>query len=288
MKLDLDGPQSPRKGNTMQITGETDLFFIVGSPVRHFRAPIMFNDYFASKGHNFSCAGLHVQPDDLAATFELVRKTDNIKGLCITIPHKINAVPLVDRLTDVGKRIGSVNFVRRETDGSLTGHNIDGQGFMRGLANNGFDPKGADVVQVGVGGVGRAIAFSLAASGIGRLTLINRDPLKAQRLATEIHDATGVTVVALDAGENPDLSRATLLVNATSVGMVGNIALPLDIAGLTAATTVADVVLKPDETELLAAARALGCRCVPGTAMLKPQIELCEEFLYGEAPQAGG
>jgi len=268
MKLDLDGPQSPRKGNTMQITGETDLFFIVGSPVRHFRAPIMFNDYFASKGHNFSCAGLHVLPDDQAATFELVRKTDNIKGLCITIPHKINAVPLVDRLTDVGKRIGSVNFVRRETDGSLTGHNIDGQGFMRGLANNGFDPKGADVVQVGVGGVGRAIAFSLAASGIGRLTLINRDPLKAQRLATEIH--------------------ATLLVNATSVGMVGNIALPLDIAGLTAATTVADVVLKPDETELLAAARALGCRCVPGTAMLKPQIELCEEFLYGGAQQAGG
>ncbi|MBB3772772.1 shikimate dehydrogenase [Angulomicrobium tetraedrale] len=267
----------------MQITGETDLFFIVGAPVRHFRAPIMFNDYFAAKGHDFSCAGLHVLPADLAATFDLVRKVDNIKGLCITIPHKIDAVPLVDRLTEAGKRVGSVNFVRREPDGSLTGHNIDGQGFMRGLANNGFDPQGADVVQVGVGGVGRAIAFSLASSGVARITLINRDAERARRLAEEIEAATGTRVVALKADERPDLGRATLLVNATSVGMVGNIALPLELSGLTPACTVADVVLKPDETELLAAARALGCACVPGTAMLKPQIELCEEFLYGEA-----
>lgn len=266
----------------MQITGETDLFYIVGSPIGHFRAPILFNEYFASKGRDFCCAGLHVKPADLKAAFDMVRKIDNIKGLCVTIPHKIEAVTLVDRLTDAGQRVGSVNFVRREPDGSLTGHNIDGQGFMRGLANNGVATKGTNAVQVGVGGVGRAIAFSLAGSGIARLTLINRDFEKAQKLAGEVHAVTGVEVVALDASARPDLANTDLLVNATSVGMVGNIALPLDITGLTGSTTVADVVLKPDETELLAAARALGCSCVPGTAMLRPQIELGEEFIYGD------
>ncbi|WP_142781830.1 shikimate dehydrogenase [Agrobacterium sp. T29] len=264
----------------MQITGETNLFYIIGSPIAHFRAPIMFNGYFAAKGHNFCCTGLHVQPGDLAETFALVRKIDNIKGLCITIPHKIDAVPLVDRLTEAGQRVGSVNFVRREADGTLTGHNIDGQGFMRGLAGNGVELAGASVVQVGVGGVGRAIAFSLVSSGIGKITLVNRDTDKAERLASELRDAIGtVVVVAAQEGEI-SLKDANLLVNATSVGMVSNLGLPIVIDGINPTCTVADVVLKPEETELLAAARALGCRTIPGTAMLKPQIELCEEFLY--------
>lgn len=265
----------------MQITGETDLFFIVGSPVRHFRAPIMFNDYFASKGHNFSCAGLHVLPGDLATIIELVRKTDNIKGLCITVPHKIDVVPLLDRLTEAGQRVGSVNFIRRQQDGTLIGHNIDGQGFMRGLATNGVDVAGAHAVQVGVGGVGRAIAFSLAASGVAKLTLINRDRSKASQLATEIHAATGIPVTALGAGERPDLANANLVINATSLGMVGTPGIPLDLTGISKSAVVADVILNPAETEFLAAGRLAGCTCIPGSAMLKPQIELGEEFLYG-------
>jgi len=267
----------------MLITGQTDLFYIVGSPIGHFRAPILFNDYFASKGRDYCCAGWHVQPDDLARTMDFVRRVDNIKGLCITIPHKINAVPLVDRLTDAGKRVGSVNFIRRESDGTLTGHNIDGQGFIRGLLSNDVAVKGAHVVQVGAGGVGRAIAYSLASAGAYRITLVNRDIEKARHLARDVTAATGVEVIAASDRNAPDLGEATLLVNATSLGMVGNLSLPIDLTGLTAACTVADVVLKPDETELLAAARALGCKCVPGSAMLQPQIELCEEFLYSSS-----
>lgn len=268
----------------MQITGGTDLFYIIGSPIAHFRAPVLFNEYFAARGHDFCCAGLHVRPGDLSEAFTFLRKVDNVKGMCITIPHKIDAVPLVDRLTKAGQRVGSVNFVRREKDGTLTGHNIDGEGFLRGLAANDFDLAGGDVVQVGSGGVGRAIAFSLASSGIARLTLINRNVEKASRLAEEVQAATGTPVVALKEGEKPDLGRATLLVNATPVGMVGSLGLPLDIGGLSPSCIVADVVLKPDETELLTAARAIGCRCLPGSAMLRPQIELCEEFLYGGQP----
>ena len=240
---------------------------------------MLFNDYFASKGHNFCAAALHVLPDDLAHALDTVRRTDNICGLCVTIPHKIAAVSLVDRLTEAARQIGSVNFVRRERDGTLTGHNIDGQGFMRGLAASGVSVRGANVVQVGVGGVGRSIAYSLAAAGVAKLTLVNRDFTKAVQLASELAGMTNV--VATKSDEAPDLGQTTLLVNATSIGMVGNPGLPLSLKSLTAACAVADVVLKPEDTELLASARNLGCMIMPGTAMLRPQIELCEEFING-------
>ncbi len=263
----------------MQITGMTDLFFIVGAPVSHFRSTTLFTDYHTGKGHDFSAAALHVRSGELAGALDTVRRCDNIKGLCITIPHKIDAVPMMDQLTEAAQRVGSVNFVRREADGTLTGHNIDGQGFMRGLASSGFVAEGADVVLVGVGGVGRAIAFSLANAGIRRLTLLNRDHAKAVALARELAQIVDVSVA--DSATQPDLSKTTLLVNATSLGMTGNEFMPLSIAGLNPVCFVADVVIKPDVTVLLATAQSLGCKTMGGAAMLMPQIELCEEFLYG-------
>ncbi|MDQ2067948.1 shikimate dehydrogenase [Xinfangfangia sp. CPCC 101601] len=270
-----------KKVIAVQITGETDLFYIVGSPVRHFRSPGLFTAQFAAKGRDAVAAPLHVLPQDLPAALEFVRRTDNIKGLCMTIPHKIAAAALVDQRTPAAERTGSVNFIRRESDGTLTGHNIDGEGFMRGLVGTGFDPAGAKVIQIGSGGVGRAIAFSLAAAGIASLTLINRNVEKAATLAAEVEAATGVPCRALAADEAAPLAEADLVVNATSLGMGGEGGSPLALAGLRSSATVADVVISATDTPFTAEARALGCRVMQGGAMLAPQIELCEEFLYG-------
>lgn len=264
----------------MPISGETDLFYIVGSPVRHFRSPPLFNSYFEAKDHDFLAAGLHVLPEDLEPMLRLMRTINNVKGMCITIPHKIAAAALMDELTAAARRANSVNFVRRESDGRLVGHNIDGEGFMLGVTAAGFEPKGKDVVQVGAGGVGRAIAYSLAAAGIGRLTLINRDKAKGQALAEEVQAATGVTVVALGETEGLDLSSVALIVNATSLGMSGKGDVPLSFDGVRSDAVVADVVIHVEDTPFLMRARSKGLRVMSGTAMLKPQIELCEAFLY--------
>lgn len=267
----------------MQITGETDLFYIVGTPVRHFRAPILFNEYFAAQGHNFCCAGLNVLPEDLAQALALVRRVDNIKGLCITAPHKIDAAPLMDRRTDAAEQAGSVNFVRREPDGTLTGHNLDGAGFLRGLRAGGFEPAGRRVLLLGAGGVGRAIAFALADAAVRDLVILNRDGAKAAELARAIKTKTGIGVsVAATLGAG-GVAGFDLVANATSVGMAGSGGMPVALDGIDASSTVADVVISPQDTPFVAAARAAGCRVMVGSAMLRPQIELSERFLYGSA-----
>lgn len=264
----------------MQITGETDLFYILGTPVRHFRAPILFNEYFAALGHNFCCAALHVLPDDLAAALALVRRVDNIRGLCITAPHKIAAAPMVDRRTEAADQAGSVNFIRRETDGSLTGHNLDGLGFLNGLRGTGFAPEGQRVLLIGAGGVARAISFALARAGVAELVIVNRDGAKAAELAAQVTRSTGLPARAVPADTPPDPGAFGLIANATSVGMGGSGGMPLTLDGVVAGATVADVVISPQDTPFIAAARAAGCRVMAGSAMLRPQIELSETFLY--------
>ncbi|ESW61848.1 MAG: shikimate 5-dehydrogenase [Rhodobacter sp. CACIA14H1] len=267
----------------MQITGQTDLFYIVGTPVRHFRAPILFNEHFAAMGHDFCCGGLNVLPEDLAAALALVRRVDNIRGLCITAPHKIAAAALVDRRTDAAEQAGSVNFVRREGDGTLTGHNLDGLGFLRGLRASGFEPEGRRVLLLGAGGVGRAIAFALAGAGVGGLVLSNRDAGKAAALSQEVTRATGLAVGTVGAVGTDALAGFDLVANATSVGMGGSEGMPVALDGIAPEAMVADVVISPQDTPFIAAARAAGCRVMPGSAMLRPQIELSEGFLYGGA-----
>lgn len=267
----------------MQITGETDLFYIIGTPVRHFRAPILFNDHFAAKGHNFCCAGLNVQPEDLAAALALVRRVDNIRGLCITAPHKIAAASLVDRWTEAADQAGSVNFVRREADGTLTGHNLDGMGFLNGLRATGYAPEGQRVLLIGAGGVGRAISFALAGAGVAELVIANRDAAKAIELAQHVARVTGISTQAAPANGISGLAGFGLIANATSVGMGGSGGMPLPLDDAPASTTVADVVISPQDTPFIATARAAGCRVMAGAAMLRPQIELAEVFLYGGA-----
>lgn len=220
---------------------------------------------------------LHVLPKDLAAALNLVRGVDNIRGLCITAPHKIAAAPLMDRLTEAAARSGSVNFVRRLEDGSLLGHNLDGLGFLRGLRAEGFDPKGAKVLLLGAGGVARAIAFALAEAGVAHLAIHNRDAGKGAALSAEIANVPAEAV-------GPDLAGFDLVVNATSVGMGGSGALPVSLDGLQPKTFVADVVIGAADTALIAGARAAGCPVMAGSSMLRPQIELSRPFLYDPLP----
>lgn len=185
-------------------------------------------------------------------------------GLNITHPFKQEVISLLDEVSEEARRIGSVNTVVIDRDRRTRGHNTDVTGFARG-----FDAglAGADrrrVVQIGAGGAGRAVAFALAAAGVGELVIADVSEERARALAADVGDA--VRVVAL--GEiGPALSVADGLVNATPVGMRAHPGSPVDAALLRPQLWVADVVYLPLETQLLRDARAIGCRTLDGSGM---------------------
>lgn len=261
---------------TGPITGKTAVMLMLADPVSHIRGTALINDSFAALGLDATIMPIHVCPDDLGAVLKAVRLMQNVAGLGITIPHKVAAWSLVDDLTPVARRMGATNFIRRNADGTLIGTNTDGAGFLAGLLANGFNPGSKRVLLAGTGGVGRAIAFSLAEAGAARIELLNRDLAKAQALAAEVCVSAPACEIAL--AEAGSVSQSDLLVNATSLGMKADDPLPLDISGLTRRTTVAEVVVQPAMTPLLLQAAACGCPTIGGAEMLKPQPRLVAEF----------
>lgn len=264
----------------MQITGKTQIMLMLAAPVAHIRGSALINSHFDAMGLDAAIVPLHIAPEDLPGCLETVRHMKNVVGLGITIPHKIAALSLMDDLTDEARRLGAVNFVRRNADGTLKGHNIDGAGFVRGLHDNGFSPAGKRALVVGTGGVGRAIAFALAEAGVTELLIANRTRNKAEDLARDISAVfSAATVRAVAVDEAGILEKLDLLVNATSLGMHPGEPLPVDTASLAASTVVAEVIISPKITPLLDIATRRGCRIVTGDAMLAPQPALVADFV---------
>ena len=261
-----------------QITGRTKVMFIMGDPIGHVVGTAVLNAAWEAAGRDLVTVPLHVRSADLPHMLDMLRKAANLAGTGITIPHKIAAMGLVEHLTEAARLAGAVNFIRRNADGTLTGHNVDGAGFLAGLHAHGVNPAGRHVVLAGAGGVARAIAFSLAGADIASLAILNRDTAKAEALASDII-ASGITgaPVATAAGPVPDL-----LVNGTALGMKPTDPLPFPIDEIPSAAAVAEVVMTPADTPLLVAAKAKGCTIIPGRAMLDPQADLVARFLDGD------
>lgn len=263
----------------MDITGKTAVMFIIADPIEHVLGTAVLNAHFRRSGQDIVACPLHVRPEDLEATLRVIRRLQNVIGFGVTIPHKISIVAMLDHVTRNAELVGAVNFVRRDPDGRLTGHNVDGEGFVAGLDANGVTVSGMSVLQVGAGGAGRAIAFAVASSGAKKLNIINRTMAKAEELARAVqaaHPACDVTVRA------PDLEDVDLVINATSVGMRPDDPLPLDLAGLGPAAAVAEVIMRPEMTAMLRRAAERGCTTVPGRAMLDHQIALAAAFLTAD------
>jgi shikimate dehydrogenase len=265
----------------MRITGHTRILFILADPVEHVRGSDMLNRWFEAQGDDVAASPLHVVPADLGRVIDAIRAVRNVAGFGVTIPHKIAVGALLDRLTPRARQVGAVNFVRRDSDGTLTGDNVDGVGFVDGLARAGVGVAGRSVLLLGAGGAGRAIAFGLAEACAARIVVANRTASRAAELAAAVGAAFPACEVV--AGE-ASLSGVDVLVNATSVGMHGPDALPLDVSALTSATDVAEIIMAPEVTPLLREAERRGCRTVPGRFMLEEQIKRVKAFVLREAP----
>jgi len=257
------------------ITGKTRIMFILGDPVAHIRGTALFNEHFSRIGLDAAASPLHVSPADLGTVIGAIRKMRNVAGFGVTLPHKIEVLRHLDATTERAAQVGAVNFVRRAADGGLTGDNVDGIGFVAGLARNGIAVKGQRVLQIGAGGAGRAIAFALAEAGAGEILIANRSLEKARLLAEAVQAAFPRCRCAAGPA---DVARADLVVNTTSVGMHDGDLLPVDIASLPASAAVADVIMAPETTPLLEQATRQCCRIVRGKEMMTDQLRLATAF----------
>jgi shikimate dehydrogenase len=204
-----------------------------------------------------------------------VFRLTNIRGALVTMPHKITTVGLVDETTTTVKIAGSCNAVLRRPDGSLIADMFDGAGFVRGVLRKGRPLAGARVLVIGSGGVGSAIAASLAAAGIGAIRLFDAYPASAEALAARLNEH--YPQLEVTTGEN-DPSGCDVVVNATPLGMKDGDPLPTDVSRIAPGAFVGEVVMKQEMTPFLRAAEDKGCPIQVGTDMLFEQIPAYLEF----------
>lgn len=249
---------------------------VIGDPIAHSKSPLIHGFWLKALGIDADYRATHVTPDGLGAYFEARRADPAWRGCNVTIPHKQAVLDHVEDRGDVRGTIGAMNTVVRAEDGMLVGTNTDAGGFYAPIA--GLDLEGRHAAVIGAGGAARAILFALARVGIGRVTILNRNVLKAAALLSSF----GIKGEALPLGS--PLPPVDLLVNASALGMTGQPPLDLDLSPLSEEAVVYDVVYAPLETPLLAQARARELDTVDGLDMLIGQAALAFELFFGAEP----
>jgi shikimate dehydrogenase len=273
----------------MRIDGTTAVLVHLAYPSAHLRTPQLFNPRCVERGINAVLVPWQVHPDHLAQTMESLRRAESLAGAIVTVPHKETSARLCDRLEGVADTLKVVNVIRRESDGTLTGRILDGEGFVGGLRDHGFEPEARSALIVGAGGVALAIAAALIEAGTARLHVANRTRARAEAMLERLRTLARDRGLAVElAVTEADPSGLDLAINATTLGMHEGDALPIPPETIAPAMTVAEVVMAPEITPLLEAARARGARVVPGRAMLTGQIDPFIDFVLGEAEKAKG
>ena len=263
------------------ISGKTSLIAHVGYPTESFKAPLIYNPWFESKGIDAVVVPMGVKADDFPAALAALRKFTNLHGALVTMPHKVTVVDFLDEPSVAVRIAGSCNALLLRPNGRLVGDMFDGTGFVRGIARKGFEVRGARCLVVGTGGVGSAIAASLAAEGPAAIALHDIDAASAEGLAARLREH--YPRIAVDI-RSSDPAGYDLVVNGTPLGMKPGDPLPFDASRLEARTFVGEVVMKQEITPLLEAARTRGCRYQVGTDMLFEMIPAYLEFFgFGTA-----
>ena len=259
----------------MIITGSTELIAHIGYPTHAFKAPMIYNPWFEQCGVNAVVVPMGCKPEDFQAFLPQLFRLSNIRGALITMPHKVSVVGLLDEVSPTAQIAGACNAVRLGADGRLQGDMFDGEGFVRGVLRKGCVLQGARVLVVGCGGVGSAIAASLAGAGIAAISLFDARAESQDALAQRLR--THYPALQVHTSSN-DPAGHDLVVNATPMGMNPGDPMPMDMARIAPSTFVGEVVMKTEMTAFLLAAQARGCRYQIGSDMLFEQIPAYLEF----------
>jgi len=259
----------------MLINGHIEVIAHIGFPTHAFKAPMIYNPYFEQQGINALVVPMGCQAEDYPVFLRAIFKLSNIRGALITMPHKISTLSLVDEVLPAAAIAGACNAVRLGPQGQLQGDMFDGEGFVRGVLRKGFKLQGVRVLVVGAGGVGSAIAASLAAAGVAAISLFDMNPAAAEALAGRLR--AHYPALQVHTGSN-DPAGHDLVVNATPMGMNEGDPLPMDVSRIAPGTFVGEVVMRTEMTAFLNAAQQRGCPVQVGSDMLFEQIPAYLEY----------
>lgn len=275
--------------NYRAVNYKAELVGVLGSPVAENPTGAMQEAAFRATGLNWRYLTIQVKPDDLADAIKGVRAF-GMRGINLTIPHKVEVMQYLDEIAPDAEKIGAVNTVRRVGD-HLIGENTDGKGFLRSLQVDAhFDPAGKRIVILGAGGASRAIGTELALAGAADLIVVNRTPLRGEDMVNDVRYRTGAPIAYMPWKETFAVGQdVDLLVNATSIGLYPHVDdMPdVDLESARPDLLVCDVVFNPVETAFLRAARERGLPTLDGLSMLVYQGVIGFELWTGrDAPEA--
>ncbi len=266
------------------ITSETQLCGLIGHPVKHSLSPMMHNAAFKEVGidKKYCYVAFDVLESDLKQVITAV-KTLNIRGLNVTIPHKLAVMEYLDLIDTTAQSIGAVNTIVNN-QGFLRGYNTDLLGVTNALKEAEFDPTNKKIVILGAGGAARAASFSIGRKA-AELVIVNRSIEKAKDLCNDLMESVIVEARSRDLSEKilrEEMKNTDLLVNCTSVGMWPNITQSLlNQKDIPETITVFDTVYNPLETQLLRDAKKAGAKTISGVEMFVYQGAYAFELWTG-------
>jgi shikimate dehydrogenase len=256
---------------------------LMGWPVMHSRSPKLHNYWLSQHGLAGTYVPLAIKAEGLRAALRALPAL-GFSGCNLTIPHKVAALDIVDRVDPVARRVGAVNTVIVAGDGSLEGRNTDAFGFVESVreAQLTWRADAGPIAVIGAGGGARAVLVSLIDQGAREIRLVNRTLARGDALARELGGP--IKILGWDERQAA-LGGAAMLINTTSQGMVGESPLDLPLDALPVSALVADIVYIPRETALLAAARKRGNPAVNGLGMLLHQARPAFHAWFGIMPE---
>ncbi len=259
--------------------GTTKIYGCLADPINHVKAPTIFTSIFKNKNIDAVMIPIHLNDDNLENVLSSLKAIKNFKGMTVTIPHKTNITKLCDYLESDAKFTGAVNWIKFDNDRNLIGDNFDGQGFVNGFIKQNYSLKNKNVCLFGAGGAAVSIGASLVNEHIKSLKLINRDINKAIHLKNKIHSKSNLLKVEVFPESDYTLIDSDIIINATSLGLKQTDKLPFNVNNSSPNSVIADIIMQPEETELLKHAKSLGRSIHYGKYMIESQTDLVGRFL---------
>ncbi len=260
--------------------GSTKLYGCIADPINHVKAPTIFTSIFKEKKIDAVLVPIHTNENNLESVINSLKLVKNFKGMTVTIPHKKAVAKLCDYLEPDAEFTESVNWIKFDSNRKLIGNNFDGKGFITGFKSQNFLLKNKNICIFGAGGAAVSIACSIANEEIKSLKIINRDVTKADNLLKKIKVISNdLNVEVVNIKDEYFLSEIDVIINATSLGLNKNDKLPFDVTKSSPQSVIADIIMEPEETELLKRAKNLGRSIHYGKYMIESQINLAGNFL---------
>jgi len=270
----------------MLVTSQTKTLCIIGNPIEHSMSVAMHNAAIKKLGLNYIYVAFNVFPNDLANAINGFRSLD-IKGVSVTIPHKISVMKYLDKIEPMAKNIGAINTIKNE-NGILIGRNTDGEGFLKSIKESGYDLKNKKIVLFGAGGAARACAYYLTDKVAG-ITIINRTNNRLNDLISKLKLNYEIPIKGINLSKSEDIKKeikdSDMLVNTTPVGMYPNVnESPVKQSWLHPNLFVVDIIYSPIQTKLLQEASSIGCNVLSGVEMLINQGIIAFKWWTGVSP----